>query len=165
MWSAAHWRRCCVCAGGRVEGGVTRLCLMLADYITNSGCWTGSSKICCLSWGFEGGLFQSHLWSMPSFLEQELLLYAVIYWKYETCFVFIFRSSHWIFKMFNFLKIMGHFKFGLYWTLWDKHTALGKRCESYSYVTHVCQVDQGWDCDGCLWLFIWHNVESPRKSL
>lgn len=29
-------------------------------------------------------------------------------------FFFIFRSSHWIFKMFNFLKIMGRFKFGLY---------------------------------------------------
>lgn len=49
-----------MCAGGRVEGGVTRLCLILADYITNSRCWTGSSKICCLScgiWRGGGGCF------------------------------------------------------------------------------------------------------------
>lgn len=39
--------------------------------------------------------------------------------------------------MFSFLKIMGRFKFGLYLTLRDKHTALGKGCESYSYA-HTC---------------------------
>lgn len=40
-----------------MEGGVTRLCLILAVYITNSACWTGRSKICCsFCWIWAGGM-------------------------------------------------------------------------------------------------------------
>lgn len=68
-----------MCTGGRVEGGVTQLCLILADYITNSRCWTGSSKICCLFCWIWGGCFGLICDPCLPFLDSEHFLYAVIY--------------------------------------------------------------------------------------